>query len=112
MFLVTDLEQARTCPRCKSVSYAACSHVQITEIGDSVLKTEKMGDLSHDPVNLAEDELSLIKAFRIARNVENVVWREMLESVIRQMELVARAAEIEQRRKTEHQPEIPSPVGG
>ncbi len=58
-YLVTELEQSHACRRCKSVSYAACNHVQIKEIGDSVLKTEKSGDLPLNAGTLTDDEITL-----------------------------------------------------
>lgn len=93
--LVTDSEQARVCALCKSLSYVGCSHVEIAEIRESVLKTENIGDEKHSESILDADERSLIETWRRARDVGFVEWKEMLLSIRRQMELVARAADRE-----------------
>ena len=91
-YIVSDLERSRACPVCKSVSYASCSHVEIREIGDSVLKTEQSFTRG---LTLGEDEYSLLETWRRARDVGFTEWKEMLLSIRRQMELVARAADRE-----------------
>lgn len=91
-FLVTDMEQLYICIVCKSASYAGCNHVQISGIGDSVLKTEQSFTQWYAP---GEDEVNLIETWRRAKDVGISEWKEMLLSIRRQLELVARAADRE-----------------
>ena len=91
-FLVTNVERAYICPLCKSASYAGCTHVEIQEISESVLKTEQSFTQA---LTLGEDEYSLIETWRRAKDVGFIEWKEMLLSIRRQMELVARAADRE-----------------
>ena len=91
-FLVTDMEQLYICIVCKSASSAGCNHVQISGIAESVLKTEQSFTQA---LTLGEDEYSLIETWRRAKDVGFIEWKEMLLSIRRQMELVARAADRE-----------------